>query len=118
MFSDIINEICMFVGILAWFFVILLLFVVFFRQFASQGEPTRKEPDEDDPSIYDGASDDMDEYDDTEEEDVYTAPSGVLRVIYAILSLIGIVIWFIMTFVLIANGTITIDLLRYIFPYI
>ena len=98
MFSDIINEICMFVGILAWFFVILLLFVVFFRQFASQGEP--------------------DEYDDTEEEDVYTAPSGVLRVIYAILSLIGIVTWFIMTFVLIANGTITVDLLRYIFPYI
>lgn len=90
----------------------------FFRQFASQGEPTRKEPDEDDPSIYDGVSDNIDEYDDTEEEDVYRAPSGVLRVIYAILSLVGIVIWFIMTFVLIANGTITIDLLRYIFPNI
>ena len=118
MFSDIINEICMFVGILAWFFVILLLFVVFFRQFAGRSEPTKKEFDEDDPSIYDGVSDNIDEYDDTEEEDVYRAPSGVLRVIYAILSLVGIVIWFIMTFVLIANGTITIDLLRYIFPYI
>ena len=108
----------MFVGILAWFFVILLLFVVFFRQFAGRSEPTKKESDEDDPSIYDGVSDNIDEYDDTEEEDVYRAPSGVLRVIYAILSLVGIVIWFIMTFVLIANGTITIDLLRYIFPYI
>ena len=108
----------MFVGILAWFFVILLLFVVFFRQFASQGEPSRKEPDEDDPGIYGNVSDDMGEYNGTEQEDVYRAPSGVLRVIYAILSLVVIVIWFIMTFVLIANGTITIDLLRYIFPNI
>lgn len=89
-----------------------------FCQFASRGEPTKKEPAEDDPGIYGNESDDMGEYDDTEQEDVYRAPSGVLRVIYAILSLVGIVIWFIMTFVLIANGTITIDLLRYIFPNI
>ena len=67
MFSDIINEICMFVGILAWFFVILLLFVVFFRKFAGRSEPTKKESDEDDPSIYDGVSYNSDEYDDTEE---------------------------------------------------
>ena len=99
-------------------FLLYYCYLLYFCQFASRGESTKKEPDEDDPGIYGNVSDDMVEYNGTEQEDVYRAPSGVLRVIYAILSLVVIVIWFIMTFVLIVNGTITIDLLRYIFLHI
>lgn len=65
MFSDIINEICMCVGMVAWF-LLYYCYLLYFCQFASRGESTKKEPDEDDPGIYDNVSDDMGEYNGTE----------------------------------------------------